>query len=130
VLDVVLEAGGRDADALRDAALALLLEAGATSADLVRMTVRGRPAAGTRAVHALSDLKGLVAHLALRDRTSIEPEGRGDRSTAEGRFALELEARLSAAPDARSRRVAELAYTLGREALVGRLPVPPPPEDV
>ena len=90
--------------------------------DVVRLTVRGRPAAGTRASQALSDLRGLVAHLTLRDRTSAEPEGRADRSTAEGRFALDLEARLAAAPDARSRRVAELAFTLGREALLGRLP--------
>ena len=98
--------------------------------DVVRLTVRGRPATGTRAAHALNDLKGLVAHLALRDRTASEAEGRADRSTAEGRFALDLEARLAAAPDARSRRVAELAYNLGREALLGRLPVPPPVEDV
>jgi hypothetical protein len=75
-------------------------------------------------------LKGLVAHLVLRDRTVNEPEGRADRSTAEGRFAFDLEARLAAAPDARARRVAELAHTLGREALLGRLPVPPPAEDV
>ncbi len=130
VLDLSLEAGGREADALRDAALALLLEAGAAPGDVVRLTVRGRPAAGTRAAHSLIDLKGLVAHLVLRDRTVNEPEGRADRSTAEGRFALDLEARLAAAPDVRSRRVAELAYTLGREALLGRLPLPPPAEDV
>ena len=129
VLDLALDSGGRDADALRDAALSLLLEAGATPADLVRLTLRGRAAAGTRAAHALTDLKGLVAHLAFRDRTSAEPEGRADRSTAEGRFALELEARLAAAPDERSRCVAELAQALGREALMGRLPVPPPLED-
>ncbi len=130
VLDLVLEAGGRDADALRESALALLLEAGATPADLVRITVRGRSAAGTRAAQALADLKGLVAHLVLRDRTAPEPEGRADRSTAEGRFALEMEARLAAAGDARSRRVAELALALGREALLGRLPAPPPLEDL
>lgn len=130
VLDVSLEAGGRDADGLREAALSLLLEAGAAPGDVVRLTVRGRPAPGTRAAHSLADLKGLVAHLVLRDRTASESEGRADRSTAEGRFALDLEARLAAAPDARSRRVAELAYTLGREALLGRLPVPPPAEDV
>lgn len=130
VLDVSLEAGGRDADGLREAALALLLEAGAAPGDVVRLTVRGRPAAGTRTTHSLTDLKGLVAHLVLRDRTVSEPEARADRSTAEGRFALDLEARLAAAPDARSRRVAELAYALGREALLGRLPVPPPAEDV
>ena len=130
VLDLSLEAGGREADALREAALALLLEAGATPGDVVRLTVRGRPATGTRAAQALIDLKGLVAHLVLRDRTANEPEGRADRSTAEGRFALDLEARLAVAPDARSRRVAELAYSLGREALLGRLPLPPPAEDV
>ncbi|MFN7988160.1 MAG: metallophosphoesterase [Thermoanaerobaculia bacterium] len=129
VLDLALDASSRDADALREAALSLLLEAGAAPGDLVRLTVRGRPAPGTRAAHALSDLRGLVAHLALRDRTSAEPEGRADRSTAEGRFALELEARLAAAPDERARRVAELAHALGREALVGRLPAPPPLED-
>lgn len=130
VLDLVLEAGGCEAEALREAALALLLESGAAPGDIVRLTVRGRPAPGTRAAHALSDLKGLVAHLSLRDRTTVEPEGNADRSTAEGRFALELEARRTAAPDARSRRVAELAYALGREALLGRLPVPPPLEDL
>lgn len=130
VLDVTLEAGERDADGLREAALALLLDAGATPGDLVRMTVRGRPAAGTRAASALADLKGLVAHLGLRDRTASEPEGRADRSTAEGRFALDIQDRLAAAPDERSRRVAELAFTLGREALLGRLPAPPAPEDV
>lgn len=129
VLDLALDASARDVESLREAALSLLLEAGAAPGDLVRLTVRGRPAPGTRATHALSDLRGLVAHLALRDRTSSEPEGRADRSTAEGRFALELEARLAAAPDERSRRVAELAHALGREALVGRLPVPPPLED-
>ncbi|MBK8595761.1 MAG: metallophosphoesterase [Holophagales bacterium] len=130
VLDLTLDSGGREADALREAAFALLLEAGASPRDVVRLTVRGRPAAGTRAAHSLIDLKGLVAHLVLRDRTASEAEGRADRSTAEGRFALDLEARLAAAPDARSRRVAELAYNLGREALLGRLPVPPPVEDV
>jgi hypothetical protein len=130
VLDLTLEACGREAEALREAALALLLDAGAAEADVVRLTVRGRPAAGTRAAHALTDLKGLVAHLVLRDRTANDPEGGADRSTAEGRFALDLEARLAAAPDARSRRVAELACTLGREALLGRLPVPPPSEDI
>lgn len=130
VLDLVLEAGGRDADALREAALALLLEAGAAPSDLVRVTVRGRSPAGTRAAQALADLKGLVAHLVLRDRTAQEVDGRADRSTAEGRFALEMEARLAAAGDARSRRVAELALALGREALLGRLPAPPPLEDV
>ncbi len=130
VLDVSLEAGGRDADGLREAALALLLEAGATPGDVVRLTVRGSPAGGTRAIHALTDLKGLVAHLVLRDRTVNESEGRTDPSTAEGRFTLDLEARLAAAPDARSRRVIEMACALGREALLGRLPVPPPAEDV
>lgn len=130
VLDLSLEAGGRDADALREAALALLLESGATPSDLVRVTVRGRPAAATRAAPALADLKGLVAHLVLRDRTAAEPEGRADRATAEGRFALEMEGRLAAAGDARARRVAELAWALGREALLGRLPAPPPLEDV
>ena len=78
---------------------------------------------------ALAELKGLVAHLVLRDRTAAEPEARADRSTAEGRFALDLEARLAAAPDERSRRVLELARSLGREALLGRLPVPPPLEE-
>ena len=58
-----------------------------------------------------------------------EPEARADRSTAEGRFALDLEARLAAAPDERSRRVLELARSLGREALLGRLPAPPPLEE-
>ncbi len=130
VLDLVLEAGGRDADALRETALAALLEAGATAADIVRLTVRGRPAPGTRAVAALSDLKGLVSHLALRDRTVADTEGRADRATAEGRFALELESRLAAAPDARARRVAELAFALGRDALLGRLPAPPPTVDL
>lgn len=130
VLDLSLEAGGRDADGLRDAALALLLEAGATPVDLVRLTVLGRPAAGTRATQALADLKGLVAHLVLRDRTAVEPDGRADRATAEGRFALEVERRIAAATDERERRVAELARTLGREALLGRLPVPPPLEDL
>jgi hypothetical protein len=130
VLDLSLEAGGRDADALREAALALLLEAGATPSDLVRVTVRGRPAAGTRAAQALADLKGFVAHLVFRDRTAAEPEGLADRATAEGRFALEMEGRLAAAGDARARRVAELAWALGREALLGRVPAPPPLEDV
>ena len=129
VLDLGLDASGRDAEALREAALTLLLEAGATGGDLVRLTVRGRPAPGTRASQALGDLKGLVAHLNLRDRTATEPEGRPDGSTAEGRFALDLQARLAAAPDARARRVVELAFALGREALQGRLPAPPPPED-
>jgi len=130
VLDLGLEAAGREAEALREAALSLLLEAGATPGDVVRLTVRGRPAAGARASQALADLKGLVAHLLLRDRSSNAPEGRADRATAEGRFSLEMEARLAAAPDDRSRRVAELAWALGREALLGRLPGPPPLEDV
>lgn len=130
VLDVELEAAGRDAEGLREAALARLLDAGATTADFVRLTVRGRPAAGTRASAALADLRGLVAHIVVRDRTATEPEGRSDRSTAEGRFLLDLEARIASAPDARSRRVAELARSVGREALAGRLPTPPPPEDV
>ena len=129
VLELGLDAAGRDGDALREAALALLLESGAAPGDLVRLTLRGRPAAATRAAHALADLRGLVAHLAIRDRTSAEPEGRADRTTAEGRFALDLEARLAAAPDERARRVVELAHALGREALLGRLPVPPPLED-
>jgi hypothetical protein len=130
VLDLGLEAAGRDAEALREAALALLLEAGASPGDLVRLTLFGRAAPGTRAATVLGDLRGLVAHLALRDRTSAEPEGRADRSTAEGRFALDLEARLAAATDARARRVVELAHALGREALLGRIPVPPPLEDL
>ena len=129
VLDLVLDAGGREAEALREAALALLVESGATPADVVRLTLGGRPGAGTRAAAALAELKGLVAHLVLRDRTAAEPEARADRSTAEGRFALDLEARLAAAPDERSRRVLELARSLGREALLGRLPAPPPLEE-
>ncbi len=129
VLDLGLDAAGREGDALREAALAALLEAGATPGDLVRLTVTGRPGAGTKPIAALGDLKGLVAHLTLRDRTVTEPEAPGGRATAEGRFALEIEARLAAANDDRSRRVAELALALGREALLGRLPGPPPVEE-
>ena len=130
VLDLELDAAGRDGEGLRDAALALLLEAGATPGDLVRFTVVGRPAAATRASQALIDLKGLVAHLALRDRTVGDAEARQDRGTAEGRFALELESRLAATEDARARRVLELASVLGREALQGRVPAPPAEEDL
>lgn len=129
VHDLVLDAGGRDAEALREAALALLLEAGAAPADLVRLTLRGRPGAA-RPAAALADLRGLVAHLVVRDRTAPEPDVRPDRASAEGRFALEMEARIAAAPDERSRRVAELALALGREALAGRLPSPPALEDL
>jgi DNA repair exonuclease SbcCD nuclease subunit len=130
VLDLGLDAANRDGDALREAALARLLEAGATPGDVVRLTVTGRPAPGTRAMTALADLKGLVAHLILRDRSFAEQEALAGRATAEGRFARDIEARLAAAPDARSRRVAELAFSLGREALLGRVPGPPPLEDV
>ena len=125
LLDLELDARDRDAEALREAALAVLLDAGAAPADLVRLTVRGRPARGTRAAQALADLAGLVAHLVLRDRTAGEPDGSFDRANAEGRFALEMEARIAAAPDARARRVLELAAALGREALLGRTPAPP-----
>lgn len=127
--DLSLDVSGRDGEALREAALARLLEAGAAPADLVRLTLRGRPG-GLRPAAALADLRGLVAHLVLRDRTAPEPELRADRATAEGRFALEMEGRIAAAPDDRSRRVAELALALGREALLGRLPAPPAVEDL
>ena len=127
--DLVLDAAARDAEALREAALGLLLDSGAAPADFVRVTLRGRPGAA-RPAAALADLRGLVAHLVVRDRTTPEPESRPDRETAEGRFALEMEARIAAAPDARARRVAELALALGREALLGRLPSPPAAEDL
>lgn len=129
VLDLEVDAAGLDSEALREAALCRLLEAGAGPQDLVRLTLRGRPAPGTRAA-ALSELRGLVAHLVVRDRSVSEPEGLADRSTAEGRFLLDLAARLAEAPDARTRRVLELARAVGREALLGRLPAPPPPEDL
>ena len=64
------------------------------------------------------------------DRTAPEPDVRPDRATAEGRFALEMEARIAAAPDLHARRVAELALALGRDALAGRLPSPPAVEDL
>jgi len=130
VLDLELDAAGRDGEGLREAALALLLEAGATPGDVVRLTVVGRPAAATRPAQALGDLKGLVAHLALRDRTLGDVDARPDRGTAEGRFLLELEARVAATEDPRARRVLELAAALGREALLGRVPAPPAEEDL
>ena len=129
-LDPELDAAGPDGEGLRDAPLAPPLEAGATPGDLVRLTVVGRPAAATRASLALGDLKGLVAHLALRDRTVGDAEARQERGTAEGRFALELESRLAATEDPRFRRVLELASVLGREALLGRVPAPPAEEDL
>lgn len=130
VLDLELDASGRDAEDLRDSALALLLEAGTTAGDLVRLTVTGRPAGGARPAQTLGDLEGLVAHLALRDRTLGDSEARPERGTAEGRFALEIEARIAAAEDPHVRRVLELAGALGREALLGRVPAPPAEEDL
>ncbi|MDX9733514.1 MAG: DNA repair exonuclease [Thermoanaerobaculia bacterium] len=130
VLDLELDAAGRDGEGLRDAALALLLEAGATPGDLVRLTVVGRSAPAIRTTQTLGDLKGLVAHLALRDRTLGDGEARPDRGTAEGRFVLDLESRLAATEDPRARRVLELAAVLGREALLGRVPAPPAEEDL
>jgi DNA repair exonuclease SbcCD nuclease subunit len=123
-----------DVSDLEPAALAARLETvwsaeGVGAGDLVRLTLTGSQPYGARPAETARALAPPVRHLAVRDLTAPPAEDPGLRS-AEGRFAAELRAKRDAAPDEESRRLAELALRLGRDALAGRPVVPPDPEAV
>ncbi len=130
VWDLGLDAGGMEAPRLLEAARELLRTSGVAASDLVRITVSGRQPYGARPSAALEGLRSSIAHLTVRDRTSPVAGSKPDPATAEGRFAADLLARREQAADERSRRVIDLALSLGRDALAGRSVVPPAPEDL
>ena len=103
--------------------------AGATAADIVRVTLVGTQAYGSRAMAALGATASRVAHLVIRDRTVRPASDTPGVRTAEGRFIADLLARRQEAPDEAGRRVIELALVLGRDALAGRALVPPDAEE-
>jgi DNA repair protein SbcD/Mre11 len=103
--------------------------AGATSADVVRVTLVGTQTYGSRAAAALGATASRVAHLVVRDRTVRPASETPGVRTAEGRFIADLLTRREEAADEAGRRVIDLALALGRDALAGRALVPPDPED-
>lgn len=102
--------------------------AGCGAEDAVRLTLTGQQPYGARPADAARGFAPRLFHLAVRDRTSPAAEDVPLRS-AEGRFVEDLRGRRDAADDPRARRVAELALSLGRDALAGRPLLPPEPED-
>jgi exonuclease SbcD len=127
--DLAVDVDDLDVAALLEKADAALAEEGVRSGDVVRMTLTGRQPYGARPAAAVAPLAERVAHLVVRDETS--PARAGDAAilpTAEGRFVADLTARRDAAPEEASRRVADLALRLGRDALAGRAVRPPEPE--
>jgi DNA repair exonuclease SbcCD nuclease subunit len=102
--------------------------AGVGAGDLVRLTLTGTQPHGARPGEIARQLAPAARHVAIRDLTSPPAEDAGLRS-AEGRFVADLTARRDAAEEEGSRRVAELALRLGRDALAGRPVLPPEPEE-
>jgi DNA repair exonuclease SbcCD nuclease subunit len=128
LFDLVVDVGDLDAAGILLKVDAELAEEGAGAADVVRVTLTGAQPYGARPAAAVASLAERVAHLVVRDETS--PAQTGDASslpTAEGRFVADLLARRDASRDAESRRVADLALRLGRDALAGRAVRPPGP---
>jgi DNA repair exonuclease SbcCD nuclease subunit len=130
IRDLTLDATDLESRGLLESADSLLYREGVGTADIVRLTLTGLQPYGASSSGALEPLVVRVKHLVIRDRTA--PPATGETAaltTAEGRFTSDLLARRDAAPDARSRRVLELALSLGRDALTGRPLHPPEPEE-
>jgi len=129
VHDLTFEARDLDAKGLVERVDSLLFREGVGTSDIVRLTLTGTQAHGARPAAALQPLMARVKHLTVRDRTDVSTiTETGGMRTAEGRFTSELLARREDAPDDASRRVVDLALSLGRDALVGRPIRPPEPE--
>ncbi len=126
--DLEADVSGLEEHAVRQAVGRTLQERGVTEADIVRVTLAGVQPWGARPTVDLDSLPLRPAHVTLRDRTAPAP-AEPDPRTAEGRFLLDLRARLDAASTPEERRLVETALAIGRDALAGRAISPPPLED-
>lgn len=129
VRDLTVDVSDLEADALAGRLETVWSVEAVGAGDLVRLTLTGTQPYGARPAETARALAPRARHLAVRDLTAPPAEDPGLRS-AEGRFAAELRALRDAASDEESRRLAELALRLGRDALAGRPVVPPEPEAV
>ncbi|MEO6323455.1 MAG: metallophosphoesterase, partial [Thermoanaerobaculia bacterium] len=125
IREVAVDVGELEGREIAERVEAALDRSGATTADVVRITLLGTQVYGSRASAALGACASRVAHLVIRDRTVRPTSDVPGVRTAEGRFIADLLARREQAHDEAGRRVIDLALTLGRDALAGRALVPP-----